>query len=236
MWTANLWIWRNHGGTIETELDCNCVCAEREPRCGDNLLRQGEIENRPIKPALQLTRLLRKLSTLQQQMALAFAQTERPTPRRSIHTEMEPIPRAALLPLRRRFDSELITILHPKLVQISCVRFMNPVLQSVLFLANKRGVIGVADAFYFFDLRNTFEFMRHTLHLMTSPGKNYCQSPGRGGEKKTRGKKRQAQRRDTSNYLMASIQTKNKIKGLSVGGSRCWWWLIGQTSDRACSS
>lgn len=121
----------------------------REPRCSANLLRQGEIENRPIKPALQLTCLLRKLSTLQQQMALAFAQPERPTPRRSTPREMDPVPRRLLLPPRRSFHAGLITILRPALVQVSCVRFMNPVLQSVLLLSNKRGVIGLADAFYF---------------------------------------------------------------------------------------
>lgn len=175
----------------------------REPRCRDNLLRQGEIENRPIKPALQLTCLLGKFSTLQQQMALALDQTERPTWRASIQWDMDQIPRSVLSLLHRSLDSELITILHPTPVQISCIRFMN----SVLFLANKHGVIWPAAAFYFFNPRYTSEFTRLKLHL-TIPRRRITVRVSQKKERKET--KRQAQRWDLSNYCMASIQTKNK--------------------------
>lgn len=152
---------------------------QREPRCSDNLLRQGEIENRPIKPELQLTCLLRKLSTLQQQIVLAFSQTECPTRRCSIQKEMDQIPRSVLLPLHWRFDSDLITVLHPTLVHINCIQFMNPVLQSVLFLAKKCSVMRLADVFFFFFYRFEKYLQIYETHT-TSPDlsrKNYCQSP-----------------------------------------------------------
>lgn len=71
------------------------VCLQNEPRCRDVLLLHCEIENCPIKPALQLTGLLGKLSILQQQMALASAQTERPTRRRSTSEVLDTIPRSS---------------------------------------------------------------------------------------------------------------------------------------------
>lgn len=95
--------------------------------------------------------------------------------RRSIQSEMDRSPRSVfLLLLLRHFYYELITIVRPALVQLSCVRFMNLVLPSLLFLANKSSVIGLIGwrfFFFFVHLRNTFEFMRHTLHLTTSHGR-----------------------------------------------------------------
>lgn len=71
------------------------VCLQNEPRCRDVLLLRCEIENCPIKPVLQLTGLLGKLSILEQQMALDFAQTERPTRRRSTSELLDTIPRSS---------------------------------------------------------------------------------------------------------------------------------------------
>lgn len=71
-------------------------------------------------------------------MALAFPQAERPTPSLSIQRETGRIPGFVLSPLRLTDapTPKLITFLHPALIQISCIRFMNPVLQSILFLAS----------------------------------------------------------------------------------------------------
>ncbi|KAA0719253.1 hypothetical protein E1301_Tti006657 [Triplophysa tibetana] len=53
--------------------------AEKEPRCSNILLVYHEYQNWPIKPELQLTSLVRKLLTLEQQMALASKQAEWPS-------------------------------------------------------------------------------------------------------------------------------------------------------------
>lgn len=55
------------------------VCLQKEPRCSDILLVYHEHQNCPIKAVLQLTGLVRKLLTLEQQMALASTQSAWPS-------------------------------------------------------------------------------------------------------------------------------------------------------------
>lgn len=151
--------------------------------------------------------------------------------RRSIQSEMDRSPRSVfLLLLLRHFYYELITIVRPALVQLSCVRFMNLVLPSLLFLANKSSVIGLIGWRFFFFLY-TWEIPSNLwdTHYISQPLTEELLSES--GWRKKRGKRRQAQRRDTSNYRMASFQTKNKILGLSDNGSSCRGCLIEQTYD-----
>ncbi len=60
-------------------LNKNGNCLQKEPRCSDILLVYHEHQNCPIKAVLQLTGLVRKLLTLEQQMALASIQSEWPS-------------------------------------------------------------------------------------------------------------------------------------------------------------
>ncbi len=60
-------------------LNKNGNCLQKEPRCSDILLVYHEHQNCPIKAVLQLTGLVRKLLTLDQQMALASIQSEWPS-------------------------------------------------------------------------------------------------------------------------------------------------------------
>lgn len=133
--------------------------------------------------------------------------------RRSIQSEMDRSPRSVfLLLLLRHFYYELITILRPALVQLSCVRFMNLVLPSLLFLANKSSVIGLIGwRFFFFCTLEKYLriYETHTTSHDLSR-KNYRQSQG-GGKREEREDKPRGETRPITAWHRFKLRIKSWV-------------------------